>query len=117
MQKHPQPKGIADYILQSGKRKIKNDFFEQINRLIDWKPIEEIIQKHYNKGHKKTGRPLKPKGRKQIELTDETDNNPINMENSSVKEAIAEEQATPQKTISYKKYVPCVDQETYRMFL
>jgi len=24
----------------------------------DWKPIEEVIQKHYNKGHKKTGRPF-----------------------------------------------------------
>jgi len=45
MQKYPQPQGIADYIIATGKRKIKNDFFEQINRLIDWKPIEEIIQK------------------------------------------------------------------------
>jgi len=30
MQKHQQPQGIADYIIATGKRKIKNDFFEQI---------------------------------------------------------------------------------------
>ncbi len=39
------------------KRKIKSDFFVQINKLIDWEEISKAINKHYNKGNSATGRP------------------------------------------------------------
>ncbi len=32
------------------RRKLKSEFFAQINKLVDWKEIEALIQKHYNKG-------------------------------------------------------------------
>lgn len=39
------------------KRKIKEDFFNQINLIVDWKPIERMINKSYQKGESATGRP------------------------------------------------------------
>jgi len=57
--------------------------------------------------------PLKPKGKKQIEVSVETENNEVNSENSSVQKAIPEEQKTeqskPQQSNSYKKYYPSVE--------
>ncbi len=39
------------------KRKLKNDFFRQMNLLLDWSPIELELKKHYNKGFSVAGRP------------------------------------------------------------
>ncbi len=47
--------GFADITL--AQRKLKSDFFENINKIIDWNPIEKIIKKHYNKGFSVVGRP------------------------------------------------------------
>lgn len=46
---------IADYIV--GRRKVKQTFFNQINKIIDWQPIRDIIEKAYAKGRKHNGRP------------------------------------------------------------
>lgn len=40
-----------------GRRKVKEVFFNQINRVIDWSPIRLIIEKAYTKGKSETGRP------------------------------------------------------------
>lgn len=47
--------GFAD--LAAERRKIKAQFFHQINTLIDWRPISNIINKHYQKGESVCGRP------------------------------------------------------------
>ena len=47
--------GFADMMTQS--RKIKSQFFAQINELVDWRPISNIINKHYQKGMSVDGRP------------------------------------------------------------
>ncbi len=39
------------------KRKLKSEFFIQINKLVNWKEIEALIQTHYNKGLSVAGRP------------------------------------------------------------
>jgi IS5 family transposase len=39
------------------KRKIKQEFFNQINLLIDWRPVSNIINKQYQKGESAVGRP------------------------------------------------------------
>ena len=39
------------------KRKIKSEFFNQINKLIDWRLISNIINKHYSKGESVSGAP------------------------------------------------------------
>nr|WP_116116649.1 IS5 family transposase [Algoriphagus antarcticus] len=39
------------------KRKIKQEFFNQINLLIDWRPVSNIINKYYQKGESAVGRP------------------------------------------------------------
>lgn len=49
-----QTQGFADYM--AAGRKIKSDFFDQMNKLIDWRPITNIIGKHYSKGKSETGR-------------------------------------------------------------
>lgn len=41
---------FADAICDVRVRKIKSEFFNQINQLIDWRPISNIINKHYTKG-------------------------------------------------------------------
>jgi transposase, IS5 family len=53
--KNEQKLGFADYLVQ--KRKIKQEFFNQINLLIDWRPVSNIINKHYQKGESAVGRP------------------------------------------------------------
>ena len=40
----------------SGK-KLKSEFLVQMNKLVDWKEIEALIQTHYNKGLSVAGRP------------------------------------------------------------
>ena len=47
--------GFADIVLSG--RKIKEDFFQQINTLIDWKPIERLINRYYEKGKSVSGCP------------------------------------------------------------
>ena len=42
------------------KRINKNDFFHQINQIIDWKRIENILNKYYNKGQDIIGRKAYP---------------------------------------------------------
>ncbi len=39
------------------KRKLKSEFFIQINKLVNWKEIEALIQTHYKKGMSVAGRP------------------------------------------------------------
>ncbi|TDG34766.1 IS5 family transposase [Pedobacter changchengzhani] len=48
---------FADDICEIRKRKVKSTFFKQINLLIDWRPITNIINKHYTKGESITGKP------------------------------------------------------------
>jgi IS5 family transposase len=38
------------------RRKLKSEFFTQINKLVDWTEIEAVIQKDYNKGLSVAGR-------------------------------------------------------------
>ena len=46
--------GFADFMVE--KRKIKQDFFNQVNLLVDWRLVSNIINKHYQKGVSVTGR-------------------------------------------------------------
>ena len=39
------------------KRKIKSEFFDQMNQLLDWTSIDTEIKKHYSKGFSVAGRP------------------------------------------------------------
>lgn len=55
MRAKPKDYTIADYII--GQRKVKQTFFDQINRIIDWQPIREIIETAYAKGRNPSGRP------------------------------------------------------------
>jgi IS5 family transposase len=48
---------FADSICDLRRRKIKKTFFNQINRLIDWDIISEIIDKDYSKGKSAVGKP------------------------------------------------------------
>ena len=48
---------FADSICDLRTRKIKSTFFTQINTLIDWNQISQIIDKHYTKGESATGSP------------------------------------------------------------
>ena len=41
-------------------RKVKSEFFDQINQLIDWSPIENLIDNCYQKGSSSVGRPSYP---------------------------------------------------------
>ncbi|MEI6732297.1 MAG: IS5 family transposase [archaeon] len=47
--------GFADLAVVG--RKIKEDFFNQINLIIDWKTIERIVVRYYKKGESAVGRP------------------------------------------------------------
>ena len=47
IQKDP---GFADTVCDLRIRKIKNVFYNQVNTLIDWRPISNITNKHYTKG-------------------------------------------------------------------
>ena len=48
---------FADSICDLRKRKIKAKFFTQINTLIDWDDISQIIETHYAKGKNAVGQP------------------------------------------------------------
>lgn len=48
---------LADSICDLRTRKIKRQFFSQINSLLDWKSIGGVIDKHYHKGKSATGTP------------------------------------------------------------
>jgi IS5 family transposase len=52
--KKEQKLGFADFMVE--KRKIKQDFFNQVNLLVDWRLVSNIINKHYQKGESVTGR-------------------------------------------------------------
>jgi IS5 family transposase len=47
--------GFAD--LAAERRKIKSKFFEQVNTLIDWRPIQTLINRYYTKGQSAVGMP------------------------------------------------------------
>lgn len=53
--KNDQNIGFADFL--TAKRKIKQEFFNQVNFIVDWRPISNIINEHYSKGTSVTGRP------------------------------------------------------------
>ena len=48
---------FADTICDVRVRKIKSQFFHQVDTLLDWKPISEIIDLHYKKGKSAVGAP------------------------------------------------------------
>lgn len=48
---------FADTVCDLRIRKIKSQFFEQVNQLLDWTPIIKIINKHYRKGNSAVGTP------------------------------------------------------------
>jgi len=56
MKRQNQPT-LADTIIDFRARKIKKTFFNQINTLIDWKPIKTLIDKDYKKGKSAVGKP------------------------------------------------------------
>ena len=47
--------GFADLAVE--RRKIKSEFFDQVNRVVDWRPLSAIIDRHYVKGTSATGTP------------------------------------------------------------
>lgn len=55
MQKISSPPSFSDYAIEH--RKIKNTFFEQVNKIINWDTIEKEIGKHYKRGISADGRP------------------------------------------------------------
>jgi len=40
---------FADGICDTRSCKIKNVFFNQVNLLVDWKPLSNLINKHYSR--------------------------------------------------------------------
>ena len=48
---------LADTVFDLRSRKIKNDFFIQINKLINWNEIEKLIDIDYCKGKSIVGKP------------------------------------------------------------
>lgn len=48
---------FADTVCDLRVRKIKAEFFNQMDTLIDWRPISNIINKHYTKGNSVVGTP------------------------------------------------------------
>ena len=48
---------LADSICDLRARKIKSQFFAQINKILDWKKISVLIDKSYKKGKSATGKP------------------------------------------------------------
>jgi IS5 family transposase len=53
--KKEQKLGFADYLV--GRRLIKQDFFNQVNLIVDWWPISNLINQYYQKGESVTGAP------------------------------------------------------------
>lgn len=48
---------FADTVCDLRIRKIKSQFFQQVNTLLDWDAISKIIDKHYKKGSNAVGNP------------------------------------------------------------
>lgn len=48
---------FADVVCDVRVRKIKSTFFKQMDTLIDWRPISNLINKHYTKGQSAVGKP------------------------------------------------------------
>jgi IS5 family transposase len=55
MQKNTQQLSFS--AISVSKRKIKSEFFDQMNQLLDWTAIDKEIRNHYNKGFSVAGRP------------------------------------------------------------
>jgi len=53
--KAEQKLGFADFMVE--KRKIKQEFFNQVNLMVDWRLVSNVINKHYQKVNSATGRP------------------------------------------------------------
>ena len=49
---------LADIAVE--KRNLKNDFLREIDKIVDWKIIEDKINKSYSKGQRIDGRPAYP---------------------------------------------------------
>lgn len=43
--------------MAAANRKIKSKFFAQINTIVDWRPVSNLINKHYTKGLSAVGQP------------------------------------------------------------
>jgi len=56
MKLHKQP-SLADTVCDLRTRKIKKDFFIQINKLINWEEVEKTISTDYSKGESVVGKP------------------------------------------------------------
>ena len=56
MKLHKEPT-FADTVCDIRARKIKKRFFTQINTLIDWNKIENLINEDYSKGKSVVGKP------------------------------------------------------------
>ena len=50
-------KQLSFSTISVSRRKLKNEFFDQMNQLLDWTAIETEIRKHYSKGFSVAGRP------------------------------------------------------------
>lgn len=48
---------LADSICDLRTRKIKTTFFTQMNNLLDWEKIGEVVNQYYHKGKSATGKP------------------------------------------------------------
>lgn len=48
---------MADVLISPRTRKIKNQFFNQVDTLIDWQPVLKMINQYYKKTSSATGRP------------------------------------------------------------
>lgn len=48
---------MTDVLISHRTKKIKNQFFNQVDTLIDWQPVLKIINKYYKKTSSATGRP------------------------------------------------------------
>lgn len=55
--KTPKTPTLADSICDLRSRKIKKVFFTQINNLLDWDSISDVIEQHYCKGKSVVGHP------------------------------------------------------------
>lgn len=56
MKAHKDPT-LADSICDTRTRKIKSTFFYQINTIIDWQPVSNVIDLHYKRGKSAVGQP------------------------------------------------------------
>lgn len=43
--------------MAAAKRKVKSEFFGQKDKIVEWRPISNLINKHYVKGASATGKP------------------------------------------------------------